>query len=335
MCMKKVILIILDGWGIAKNASVSAIERANTPFVDSLYHLYPTSKLEASGMKVGLPEGQMGNSEVGHMNLGAGRIVYQDLVRINKDIEDGGFYQNPLLNKALFQAKATGRPLHIMGLVSDGGVHAHVEHIKALATAAKKSGIRRVNVHAFTDGRDTDPKGGVDYLSDLQDHLAQNNGKIVSVIGRYYAMDRDRRWERIKRAYDLLVYGKGKKALDAIEALEAEYARDITDEFINPIWLGSDDDVIRPGDVVINANFRTDRGRQITMALTQQAYPENNMEPIDIHYFTFTRYDESFRGVSAFYDKDNLRNTLGEVLAKNAKKQIRIAETEKYPWRNS
>lgn len=331
MSTKKVILIILDGWGIAKNAAVSAIERAHTPFVDSLYHQYPTSRLEASGLEVGLPEGQMGNSEVGHMNLGAGRIVYQDLVRINKDIEDGVFYQNALLNKALFQAKATGRPLHIMGLVSDGGVHAHLNHIKAVATAAKNAGIKSVNVHVFTDGRDTDPKGGVGYISDLQQHLAQNNGKIASIVGRYYAMDRDHRWERIKRAYDLLVHSTGQKASDAIEALEAEYAQGITDEFVNPIWLGTDEDVIRPGDVVINANFRTDRGRQITLALTQQSYPEYSMEPLDIHYFTFTRYDESFRGVGVFYEKDNLKNTLGEVLAKNNKKQIRIAETEKYP----
>ncbi|MCC5918180.1 MAG: 2,3-bisphosphoglycerate-independent phosphoglycerate mutase [Cryomorphaceae bacterium] len=331
MAPKKTLLLILDGWGIPKNPNVSAIEKANTPFIDSLYHLYPNSRLEASGLQVGLPEGQMGNSEVGHMNLGAGRIVYQDLVKINKDIEEGGFFDNPVLQKAMQKAASRERPLHIMGLLSDGGVHAHIGHIKALITAARKAGVKRVNVHAFTDGRDTDPNGGLGYTRDLQMHLLREGGKLVSIVGRYFDMDRDNRWERVAKAYNLLVHANGKPATDALAALRESYNNQITDEFVEPIWLGADDDVIRNGDVVINANFRTDRGRQISIALTQREIPEHNLTPLDITYFTLTRYDESFKNIEVLYEKDNLKNTLGEVLAQHGKKQIRIAETEKYP----
>lgn len=330
----KVMLVILDGWGIAINPAVSAIERARTPFVDSLY-TYPNTTLDASGLAVGLPEGQMGNSEVGHMNLGAGRVVYQDLVRINKDIEDGPFFDNPVLQDALTRARASGRPLHVMGLLSDGGVHSHIGHFKALAEAAHRAGVARVNVHAFTDGRDTDPQGGAAYARELEEYLAPRGGKIVSVVGRYYAMDRDKRWERVRKGYDLLVHGAGSRAASAAEALEESYRQGVTDEFVLPVWIGREegdgDDTIRDGDVVINANFRTDRGRQITLALTQQPFPEQEMQPLQLSYYTMTRYDATFRDVNVLYEKDNLDNTLGEVLAANGRTQIRIAETEKYP----
>ncbi len=327
---KNVILIILDGWGIAKNPDVSAIDKAHTPFVDNLYHVAANSRLEASGLQVGLPEGQMGNSEVGHMNLGAGRVVYQDLVRINNDIASKTFFDNKTLNQALDKARASKRPLHIMGLLSDGGVHAHITHIKALMTAANKAGVP-TRIHAFTDGRDTDPHGGVVYMKDLMAHAEGSSAKIVSLIGRYFAMDRDRRWERIAKAYDLWVHARGEQQGNPLDALAKSYALGTTDEFVAPYWFGSDEDVIKDGDVVISANFRTDRGRQMSQALTQEAFPEHNMTPLNIEYFTMTRYDESFTGIKVLYEKDNLKNTLGEVLAAHGKTQIRIAETEKYP----
>lgn len=333
--MKKVLLMILDGWGIAQNKEVSAIDKANTPFVDSLYNQYPHSKLNASGLSVGLPEGQMGNSEVGHMNIGAGRVVYQDLVKVNKALEDGELAQNPVLNKALQYAVENGKKVHFMGLVSDGGVHSHIDHLKGLCHIAAEKGVKDLYVHAFMDGRDTDPNGGYGYLKDLQTTLNQSSGKVASVIGRYYAMDRDRRWERVKLAYDLLVHGEGKQTDNILEAVQASYDEGITDEFIKPVVAVGEDGkplaTIREGDVVLCFNFRTDRGREITQVLTQTDFPDFNMKKLNLKYLTLTSYDETYKGVEVLFFKDNLNNTLGEVLSKAGKKQIRIAETEKYP----
>ena len=332
---KKVLLMILDGWGIAKNLKVSAIDHAQTPYINSLYHKYPHSKLEASGLAVGLPAGQMGNSEVGHMNIGAGRVVYQDLVRINKAVEEKELDQNPVLLEAFNYAKANKKSVHLIGLVSDGGVHSHIEHLKGLCTIAKNEKVSNLFIHAFTDGRDTDPKGGYQYLSDLQNHLAKSTGKLASIVGRYYAMDRDKRWERVKLAYDLMVKGEGEKSTDLLASLKKSYDADVTDEFIKPIVAVDASDkpiaTIQPGDVVLCFNFRTDRGREITMALTQQDYPEQGMTKLPLYYLTLTNYDDSFQNVHVMFDKDNLENTLGEIVAKAGKKQIRIAETEKYP----
>jgi 2,3-bisphosphoglycerate-independent phosphoglycerate mutase len=332
---RKVLLMILDGWGIARNKEVSAVDKARTPYIHSLYQKYRHSQLNASGLAVGLPEGQMGNSEVGHMNIGAGRIVYQDLVRINKAVEDHELDGNPVLVAAYDYAKKNQSAVHLIGLLSDGGVHSHIKHLEALCTIAHQRGLRNVYIHAFMDGRDTDPKGGAGYLSELQAHLGKTTGKIASIIGRYYAMDRDKRWERVKLAYDLLVHGKGTTATDPIAAAEASYAAGVTDEFIKPVVItdpdGKPTGILREGDVVICFNFRTDRGRQITQALTQQDFPEHGMKKLNLHYVTMANYDDSFTGVHVIFDKDNLNNTLGEVLAKAGKRQIRIAETEKYP----
>lgn len=327
---KKAALIILDGWGIAKNVAVSAIDKAKTPFVDSLYHDYPNTRLQASGMAVGLPEGQMGNSEVGHMNLGAGRVVYQDLVKINLAVEDGSLAQERILKEAFTYAKEQGVKVHLIGLLSDGGVHSHINHLKGLTSAAQAQGLGRVYVHAFTDGRDTDPKGGLNYVADLESHLSETVGKIASVVGRYYAMDRDKRWERVKKAYDLMVGGTGLEFSSAQAALEKNYSDGITDEFVEPSLIDKEG-LIEPGDLVINFNFRTDRGRQISMALAQQDFPEQDMQALDLHYVTMTRYDDTFKGVKVIYEKDNLSDTLGETLAKAGRTQVRIAETEKYP----
>ena len=334
---KKVILIILDGWGIPLNPAVSAIEAANIPFVRSLYNQYPNSRLEASGLAVGLPVGQMGNSEVGHMNLGAGRVVYQDLVKVNKAVDEHTLDTEPVLVDALNYAKVSGKKVHFIGLVSDGGVHAHIDHLKGLLSIAHAHGLTDVFVHAFTDGRDTDPRGGIDYLTDLQAHMAATTGQIASVVGRYYAMDRDNRWERVKVAYDAMVHGTGEKvAASAItETLQASYDADVTDEFVKPIIVaqadGSPVAVIEVGDVVLCFNFRTDRGREITQALTQRDFPEQGMKKLALHYITMTSYDSDFADVKIIFHKDNLQNTLGEVVAEAGRKQIRIAETEKYP----
>lgn len=331
---KRVLLMILDGWGIAKNTRVSAIDHAKTPFIESLYKTYPHSKLQASGLAVGLPAGQMGNSEVGHMNIGAGRVVYQDLVRVNKAIEDHELDHNPVLLGAFQYAKDNHKSVHFIGLVSDGGVHSHLEHLKGLVSIAHRQQIDRLFIHAFTDGRDTDPKGGHAYLTDLQHHLTKTAGRIASVVGRYYAMDRDKRWERVKLAYDLLVYGVGTPAADVLTAVQSSYDAGVTDEFIKPIVAteaGKPIATIQPGDVVICFNFRTDRGRQITQALTQQDFHEQNMSKLPLHYITLTNYDDTFQNVQVIFDKDNLVNTLGEVVAKAGLNQIRIAETEKYP----
>ncbi|MDN3668990.1 2,3-bisphosphoglycerate-independent phosphoglycerate mutase [Echinicola jeungdonensis] len=332
---KKVLLMILDGWGMATNPEVSAIDKANTPFVDHLLEKYPHSLLEASGLAVGLPEGQMGNSEVGHMNIGAGRVVYQDLVKINKAVEEGKLKENPVLKKAFDTAKERGSKVHFIGLVSDGGVHAHINHLKGLCDAAKANGLEEAYIHAFTDGRDTDPKGGLGYLEDVQNHCANAVGKIATVIGRYYAMDRDKRWERVKLAYDAMVNGEGEKSKDILAAVKKSYANGVTDEFIRPIVHVDDQGKaigsIESGDVVICFNFRTDRGREITQVLTQKDFEDYKMNKLDLHYVTFTNYDDTFKNVEVIFGKENLQNTLGEVLANNHKKQIRIAETEKYP----
>ena len=327
--------MILDGWGIAKNKAVSAIDKAKTPFVDSLYSKYSNSRLEASGLAVGLPAGQMGNSEVGHMNIGAGRVVYQDLVRVNKAIEEKELDENPVLNEAFEYARKNNKPVHFIGLVSDGGVHSHIDHLKGLITIANNKGVKNLFVHAFTDGRDTDPKGGLSYIEDLLQHLRKTGGRLASIIGRYYAMDRDKRWERVKLAYDLLVGGIGEARTDPLAAIRKSYDSNVTDEFIKPIVVTDANKkplaTIQEGDVVLCFNFRTDRGRQITQALTQQDFPEAGMKILPLYYVTLTNYDDSFRDVKVIFDKDNLEKTLGEVVANAGKKQIRIAETEKYP----
>ncbi len=331
---KKVILIILDGWGITQNPKVSAIAKANTPFIDSLYKKYPSAQLRTDGLHVGLPDGQMGNSEVGHINLGAGRIVYQNLVKINKAVSDKSIAEMSTLKNAFQYAKEHQKNIHFLGLVSNGGVHSHINHLKGLVKAAHETGINSY-VHAFTDGRDVDPKSGKELIADLEKYLENHNSMLASVIGRYYAMDRDKRWERIKLAYDLLVNGIGEKAKNAPEAIQESYDNDITDEFIKPIILIDNQDkpitTIQNDDVIIFFNFRTDRGRQLTQALSQQDFHEFNMYKLNLHYVTMTNYDNTFKNINVIYPKENLNNTLGEVLEKHQKKQIRIAETEKYP----
>ncbi len=327
--------MILDGWGIATNKKVSAIDQARTPFVSSLYAKYTNSKLQASGLAVGLPNGQMGNSEVGHMNIGAGRVVYQDLVRINKAVEENELKNNEVLAEAFALAKKENKTVHLIGLVSDGGVHAHINHLKGLLTFAHEQKLSNIFVHAFTDGRDTDPKGGKAYVEELLQHMQKTTGKLASIVGRYFAMDRDKRWERVKLAYDLLVHGKGEHTTQPIQALEASYQNNVTDEFVKPIVVCNANDqpltTIKPHDIVICFNFRTDRGRQITQALTQEDFPEQGMKKLPLYYVTLTNYDDTFRDVKVMFDKDNLHNTLGETLSRAGKKQIRIAETEKYP----
>ncbi|WP_258100289.1 2,3-bisphosphoglycerate-independent phosphoglycerate mutase [Marinoscillum pacificum] len=332
---KKVILIILDGWGIATDKNVSAIDKANTPFVDSLYGKYPNSTLEASGLAVGLPEGQMGNSEVGHMNIGAGRVVYQDLVKINNAAADGSLAKEQELVSAFDYAKKNNKNVHFIGLVSDGGVHSHVKHLKGLLSAAKANEVDNVFVHAFTDGRDCDPKSGKGFIKEVEDHMAETTGQIASITGRYYAMDRDKRWERVKLAYDAMVNATGEvETEDLVAAVQSSYDENVTDEFIKPIIHtkgGEPVAKIEEGDVVMCFNFRTDRGREITQVLTQEDFPDHDMKKLDLYYLTMTNYDDTFKDVKVVFDKDNLKMTLGEVLANNGKKQIRIAETEKYP----
>jgi 2,3-bisphosphoglycerate-independent phosphoglycerate mutase len=332
---KKVILIIMDGWGLGKVKSADAIQNAKVPFVSSLYEKYPHTTLVTCGEDVGLPDGQMGNSEVGHLNLGAGRIVYQELQRINVAIRTGEFAKNTELLAAIRFAKNNQKALHLLGLVSNGGVHSHINHIKAIIDVCKAEGLEKVFIHAFTDGRDTDPKSGLGFMTDLQDHLNGAVGKIASVSGRYYAMDRDKRWERVKLAYDCMVKGEGPTAVSALTAIEQAYAADITDEFIKPTVITDESQqpvvTIKDGDVAICFNFRTDRCREITEVLTQSDNPEFGMKKLDLHYTTMTMYDHKFKNVSVIFENDNLNNTLGEVLSANGKKQIRIAETEKYP----
>ncbi|MEN9347210.1 MAG: hypothetical protein RLZZ77_721 [Bacteroidota bacterium] len=331
---KKVGLIILDGWGHGKKDGSNAIYTANTPFTDSLYQRFAHAELRTDGENVGLPEGQMGNSEVGHMNIGAGRVVYQDLVKIHVAIREKQFQQHPVLVAALQHAKYHQKQVHFMGLVSDGGVHSHLDHLKALCSMTQDFGLENVFVHAFTDGRDTDPKSGAAFITELEHHLQHTPARIASVVGRYFAMDRDKRWERVKKAYDLLCSGKGTPVHSAMEAIEQSYAVDITDEFIEPHVIVSDDAplaVIKEGDVVICFNFRTDRCREITQALTQQDFPDFGMKALSLYYVTMTKYDETYKNVHVVYEKDNLSQTLGEVLEAAGKTQVRIAETEKYP----
>lgn len=334
---RKVALIILDGLGYGKDDQSNAVKAANTPFLDELLATCPHATLEASGEAVGLPAGQMGNSEVGHMNLGAGRVVYQELGRIHKAVADGEFDRNSTLQDAFRYAKTNGKRVHFIGLLSDGGVHAHTRHLKGLCEAAKNAGLtsNQVFIHAFLDGRDTDPNSGIGYLTDMEEFLSASVGQLASAIGRYYAMDRDTRWERVKLAYDLLVNGVGAPTTNLRQAVQQSYNEGVTDEFVKPIVKTDDNGsalaTITDGDVVICFNFRTDRGREITMALTQQAFPAFDMHPLNLHYLTMTTYDETFKNVQVLFLKDNLTNTLGEVLAANHKTQTRIAETEKYP----
>lgn len=332
---KKVILIILDGWGETQNPNVSAIYKAKTPFFDSLIQNYPNASLRTDGLHVGLPKGQMGNSEVGHMNLGAGRIVYQDFVKINKAVADGSIAKEKTLIDAFTYAKENNKKVHFLGLLSDGGVHSHMNHIQGLLRSANDFGLNDVYLHAFTDGRDVDPKSGKGFVADIENYMSKTTGKLASICGRYYAMDRDQRWERVKLSYDAMVNGIGEKSQDAAVSIQKSYDSDITDEFIKPIIMVDENEnpiaKIEKDDVIIFFNFRTDRGRQLTRVLTQENFQEYGMHTIPLHYVTMTNYDNSFKNISVIYPKENLTETLGEVLEKHHKKQIRIAETEKYP----
>jgi 2,3-bisphosphoglycerate-independent phosphoglycerate mutase len=335
MSAKKVILVIMDGWGLGRQKASDAIQNARTPFVNSLYSQYPHSTLVTCGEAVGLPEGQMGNSEVGHLNLGAGRIVYQELQRINVAIRDGSFARNPILLGSIRRAKSLGKPLHLLGLVSDGGVHSHIDHLKAIVDICHADGLEQVYIHAFTDGRDTDPKSGMGFIRELEEHLKKTTGKIATVSGRYYAMDRDKRWERVKLAYDALVNGVGPVATGALAVLEQNYSAATTDEFIKPTVItnaaGQLLAKISDGDFVICFNFRTDRCREITQVLTQTDMPDQGMKKLSLDYTTMTQYDQSFQNVNVVFENDDLINTLGEIIAGQGLAQIRIAETEKYP----
>lgn len=332
---KKVALVILDGWGYGKQDLSDAIFQANTPVFDQLINEQPNARLHTDGEYVGLPKGQMGNSEVGHLNIGAGRVVYQDLVKINRSIKSGEFFENQTLLNAFKKAKKENKKVHFLGLVSDGGIHSHINHLLALCNMAKNAGIQHSFIHAFTDGRDTDPKSGQEFIKILENEIASTPTKIASIIGRYYAMDRDLRWERIKLAYDLLTKGKGKPFRNAIEAIKASYDKNISDEFIEPIVMVNEENqalaTINENDLVICFNYRTDRCRQITRALHQEDFVKDKMKKIPLSYLTMTPYDKNFEGVQVIFEKENLNNTLGEVISKAGKQQIRIAETEKYP----
>ncbi|MCL4129789.1 UNVERIFIED_CONTAM: hypothetical protein GTU68_021696 [Idotea baltica] len=327
---KKSLLVILDGWGLGQVPESDAVAKAKTPYFDSLIVDYPNAELVTYGMEVGLPEGQMGNSEVGHLNIGAGRIVYQELARINKAIQEDTLKDTAAIKEAIAYAKANNKTVHLMGLVSDGGVHSHVSHLKALVTLLDNAGVARVKIHGFTDGRDTDPKGGLQYLQDIQNHIDGTNAKIATVIGRYYAMDRDERWERIKKAYNLLVNGEGTYSTDLSTSLQEAYDSGKTDEFVDPILLDKEG-LIKPDDVVLFFNFRTDRPRQITRVLTQEDLHEFNMHKLPLYFVTMVNYDRSYNNVHVVYDKDAIVNTIGEVIQDAGLTQVRIAETEKYP----
>ena len=331
----KLVLIIMDGWGEGPKTKANAIFEADTPFIDSLYTKYPHAQLLTSGENVGLPEGQMGNSEVGHLNIGAGRVVYQDFAKISIAVRDKTFHKEKVITDAFDYAIKNKKNLHLIGLVSDGGVHSHINHLKALCDVAKERSFGDLFIHCFTDGRDTDPHGAAGYISDIEDHLKTSAGKIASVVGRYYAMDRDKRWERVKFAYDLLVKGEGKKFSKAKDGIQDSYDQNITDEFIKPVVIVDAKNeplaTINEGDAVICFNFRTDRCREITQALTQKDFPEQQMKKMNLHYVTMTNYDDTYQNVFVVYDKENLHNTLGEVVSNAGKKQIRISETEKYP----
>ena len=323
-------LIILDGWGIGDRSKSDAIYNANTPFFDSIFEKYPSATLGTSGEDVGLPDGQMGNSEVGHLNIGAGRIVYQELTRINKSIREKEFFKNPVLQEAFQKAKEKNVAVHLFGLVSKGGVHSSQEHLYALCEMAKEYGVSEIYIHAFTDGRDCDPKSGLGFIQELEENIESTNAKIASIIGRYYAMDRDNRWERVKKAYDLMVHGMGERFCSAEDAINNSYNNNITDEFIEPCSL-IPEATLKDGVIAICFNFRTDRPREISIALTQKDLHEFNMHKLELDYYTMTNYDSTFENIKVLFEKDNLSNTLGEVIAKNNLTQVRIAETEKYP----
>ena len=332
---KKVILLILDGWGVTQDPSVSAIFNAKTPYINSLYDLHPSSELRTDGEHVGLPEGQMGNSEVGHMNLGAGRIVYQNLAKINIAVREGKLAKETELIKAFNYAKENNKNVHLLGLISNGGIHSHINHAKGLLDAAHKNNVNNVYLHAFTDGRDCDPKSGKYFIKDIEEHMRNTTGELATITGRYYSMDRDNRWERVKLTYDALVEGIGKKSVNALESINESYQENITDEFIKPIIMVDENDKpkasIKKDDVVIFFNFRTDRGRQLTEVLSQNDNEKFNMHKIPLYFVTLTNYDKTFKDIKVVYNSDNIENTLGEVLERANKKQIRIAETEKYP----
>lgn len=328
---KKTILMILDGWGKAPNPAVSAVDQATTPFIDGLYQEYAHNDLHTDGMHVGLPEGQMGNSEVGHMNLGAGRIVYQDLAKINLALQENTLKEESVLKEAIAYAKENNKPIHLLGLLSDGGVHSHINHVKGLLSLLAEKDCEKVYVHGFTDGRDVDPQSGAQFIEELEEHMRKTTGKIGTLIGRYFAMDRDQRWDRVKKAYDLLVKGEGKPVTHFNQSLIESYQKGVTDEFIEPLINSEKEGVIQEGDVVLFFNFRTDRGRELTEMLSQKAFTEQKTIPLSLHYVTMTNYDSKFNNVHVIFDKENLRDTLGETLSKAGKVQIRIAETEKYP----
>ena len=328
---KKALLMILDGWGIGNKSKGDVIYSTPTPYWDYLVETYPNSQLQASGENVGLPDGQMGNSEVGHLNIGAGRVLYQDLVKINKACKDGSILENPEIKNAFSYAKENGKSIHFMGLTSDGGVHSSLEHVYALCDIAKHYALDNVFIHCFMDGRDTDPRSGKGFIEQLQNHCEKSAGVVASIIGRYYAMDRDKRWERVKEAYDLLVNGVGEKATDMVAAMQASYDADVTDEFVKPIVNANVDGRIKEGDVVIFYNYRNDRAKELTIVLTQQDMPEEGMMTIPgLQYYCMTPYDASFKGVHILFDKENVSNTLGEYLSSLNKSQLHIAETEKY-----
>jgi 2,3-bisphosphoglycerate-independent phosphoglycerate mutase len=332
---KKVILMILDGWGHSPDPKVSAIDNAKTPYIDNLYKNFPNAELRTDGLNVGLPEGQMGNSEVGHINLGAGRIVYQELTRINLAVQNNTFVKEPVLMNAFQYAKDNQKNVHFLGLLSDGGVHSHTSHLKGLITAAESFNLENVFIHAFTDGRDVDPKSGINYVKDILNFTENKNTKLATITGRYFAMDRDKRWERVKIAYDCLVNNTGNLTQNPIEAIQNSYANNVTDEFIQPIVITNSENEpltkIEENDVVIFFNFRTDRGRELTEVLSHKDFHEYNMHKMNLYYVTMTNYDETYQNIKVIYNKDNVTETLGEVLEKHHKKQIRIAETEKYP----
>ena len=332
---KKVILMILDGWGITQDPKVSAVFNANTSYIDNLYNQYANASLRTDGEHVGLPEGQMGNSEVGHMNLGAGRIVYQNLVKINMAVKNKTLGKEQVLLNALNYAKTNNKNIHLLGLVSNGGIHSHIDHLKGILDVAAENNAENVFLHAFSDGRDCDPKSGKFFINDIQEYMKKTTGQLATITGRYYAMDRDKRWERVKISYDAMVNAIGTSSTNAIESIEKSYADGVTDEFIKPIIITNENGTpkaqIKPDDVVIFFNYRTDRGRELTEVLTQQNYPDFGMKTMPLHYVTITNYDETYKGIHVIYNTDNLVDTLGEVLEKAGKKQIRIAETEKYP----
>lgn len=328
---KKALLMILDGWGIGDHSKSDVIFSTPTPNWDNLINTYPHSQLQAGGENVGLPDGQMGNSEVGHLNIGAGRVVYQDLVKINKAIREGSIMENPEVKNAFGYARDNGKAIHFMGLTSNGGVHSSLDHLFALCDIAKSYGLEKVYIHCFMDGRDTDPRSGIGFIKELQEHCAKSAGQIASIVGRYYAMDRDKRWERVKVAYDLIVDGQGVQATDMVKAMQDSYDADVTDEFVKPIHNAGVDGTIKEGDAVIFFNYRNDRAKEITTVLTQQDMPEAGMHTVKgLQYFCMTPYDASFTGVHILFDKENVNNTLGEYLSSLNKKQLHIAETEKY-----